>query len=59
MTADTTSTKALLEKDTAWTTAIAGGEHVQGHRFMVVAHAVKLSRVDQNEQAKSISNIAS
>jgi hypothetical protein len=26
---------------------------------MVMAHAVKLSRVDQNEQAKSISNIAS
>jgi hypothetical protein len=59
VTADTPSTKALLEKNTAWTTAIAGSECVQGHKFMVVAHAVKLSRVDQNEQVKSISNIAS
>jgi hypothetical protein len=59
VTADTPTTKALLEKDTAWTTAIAGIEHVQCHRFMVMTHAVKLSRVNQNEQAKSISNIAS
>jgi uncharacterized protein YaiI (UPF0178 family) len=59
VTADTPSTKALLEKNTAWITAIGSSEHVQGHRFMVMALAVKLSRVDQNEQAKSISNIAS
>ena len=59
VTADTPATKALLEKDTAWTTAIAGSERVQGHRFMVMAHAVKVSRVDQKEQAKSISNIES
>jgi hypothetical protein len=43
----------------ALTTAIAGSECVQGHRFMVMAHAVKVSRVDQKEQAKSILNIES
>jgi uncharacterized protein YaiI (UPF0178 family) len=59
VTADTPFTKALLEKVTAWTAAIAGSKLFQGHRFMVMAHAVKLSRVDQNEQAKSISDIAS
>ncbi len=59
MTADTPSTKALLEKDTAWTTAIAGSERVQVHRYMVMAHAVKVNRVDQKEQAKSLSNIES
>ncbi len=59
VTADTPSTKALLKKDTAWTTAIAHSQHGQGHRFVVMAHAVKLSKVDHNEQAKSISNIAS
>ncbi len=53
VTADTPSTKALLEKNPAWTTAIASSERVQGHRFMVIARAVKLSRVDQTEQAKS------
>jgi hypothetical protein len=59
VTADTPSTKALLEQDTAWTTVIANKTRVQGHKFMVIAHAVKVSRVDQNEQAKSISNIES
>jgi hypothetical protein len=59
VTADTPSTKALLEKYMAWTTAIAGSESIEGHKFMVMAHYVKLSRVDQNEQAKSIPNIES
>jgi hypothetical protein len=59
VTADTPSTKALLENDTAWTTVIAGSKRVQGHIFVVMTHAVKVSRVDQNEQAKSMSNIAS
>jgi hypothetical protein len=59
VTADTPSTKALLEQDTAWTTVIAGKTRVQGHRFNVMAHAVKVSRVDQNEQTKSIYNIES
>ncbi len=57
--ADTPSTKALLEQDMAWTTVIAGKTRVQGHRFIVMAHAVKVSRVDQNEQAKSITFIES
>ncbi len=59
VTADAPSTKAPLEKDTAWMTAITGSERVQGHRFIIMAHAVTFSRVDQNEQAKSIFNIAS
>ncbi len=47
VTADTPSTKAHLEKDTAWMTVISGSQRVQGHKFMVMAHAIKLSRVDQ------------
>ncbi len=46
MTADTASTKALLEQDRAWMTVIASSEHVQGHSFMIMAHAFKVSRVD-------------
>jgi hypothetical protein len=59
VTADSPSTKALLEEDTAWTTVIAGRARVKGRRFLVMAHAVKVSRVDPNEQAKSISNLES
>jgi hypothetical protein len=59
MTADTPSMKAVLEKDTAWTNANAGSKRVQGYRFMAMAHAVKVSRVDQRKQVKSISNFES
>jgi hypothetical protein len=59
MTAETAATKAFLEQDTTWTTVIAGSEGVQRHRFVVMAHSVKLSRVDQNEQAMSVTNIES
>jgi hypothetical protein len=55
----TPSTKALLEQDTTWKIVIAGKLCNQGHRFIVIAYAVKVSRVDQNEQAKLISNIES
>jgi hypothetical protein len=59
MTADTSSTNNLLEKNMAWTTAIASSECIWDHRFVVMAIAVKLSMVDYSEQAKSILNIAS
>jgi hypothetical protein len=57
ITADTPSTKALLEKESEWTKVIAGQARVKGRRFMVMAHCVQVSRVDPKEQAKSISNL--
>ncbi len=59
VTADSLLTKALLEQDTTWTTVIAGWARVKGCRLMVMALALNISRVDQFEQAKSITNIQS
>jgi hypothetical protein len=57
VTADSPSTKALLEEETGWTRVIAGRARVKVRRFMVMAHAVKVSKVDLKEQTKFISNL--
>jgi hypothetical protein len=36
---------------------IAGQAHVKGHCFLVMAHPVKVSKIDPKEQAKSTSNL--
>ncbi len=46
VTADSRPTKALLEQEREWTKVIAGKMHVESHRFMMLAHSVKVSRVD-------------
>jgi hypothetical protein len=57
MTADCPTSKALLEQESKWTTVIAGKVRINGHHFMVMAQAVKISRVDPKEQAKFISSL--
>jgi hypothetical protein len=53
VTADSHSTKNNLEQETGWTTVIAKNAKVKGKTFTVMAHAVRTSRVNPAEQAKS------
>jgi hypothetical protein len=59
VTANTPSTKALLEQYKTWTTCIASSTRVQGHRSMIIAYTVRVSTIDRSEQAKYIFNNSS
>jgi hypothetical protein len=46
-----------LEKETGWTTVIAGQASVKEKTLTVMAHSVRTIMVDSAEQAKSISDL--